>query len=53
MAGHIATAVCHEDGRHVAPTVPIGPSSRLKNAAFAGDKLVDVTWDGKKVMMFI
>ena len=24
----------------------------MNSAAFDGDRLVDVTWDGKKVMMF-
>ena len=45
-------ALFHEDGRHVAHTVPEGAVVRVDSAAFDGDKLVDVTWDGKKVMMF-
>jgi len=45
-------ALFHEDGRHVAHTVPEGAVIRVDSAAFDGDKLVDVTWDGKKVMMF-
>ena len=45
-------ALFHEDGCHVAHTVPEGAVIRVDSAAFDGDKLVDVTWDGKKVMMF-
>ena len=45
-------ALFHEDGRHVARTVSEGVIIRVDSAAFDGDKLVDVTWDGKKVMMF-
>jgi len=45
-------ALFHEDGRHVAHTVPEGAVIRVDRAAFDGDRLVDVTWDGKKVMMF-
>ena len=49
---HDTLAVFHEDGRHVARTVPEGAVIRVDSAAFDGDKLVDVTWNGKKVMMF-
>ena len=45
-------ALLLEDGRHVAHTVPQGAVIRVDSVAFDGDKLVDVTWDGKKVMMF-
>ena len=45
-------ALFHEDGRHVAHTVPAGAFINVDSAAFDGDKLVDVTWNGKKVMMF-
>jgi hypothetical protein len=45
-------ALFHEDGRHVAHTVPAGTFIHVDSAAFDGDKLVDVTWGGKKVMMF-
>ena len=45
-------ALFQEDGRHVAHTVPQGAIIRVDSASFDGDKLVDVTWDGKKVMMF-
>lgn len=49
---HPTIALFHEDGRHVAHTVPEGAVIRVDSAAFDGDRLVDVTWDGKKVMMF-
>jgi hypothetical protein len=45
-------ALFHEDGRHVARTVPAGAVIHVDRAAFDGNKLVDVTWEGKTVMMF-
>jgi hypothetical protein len=45
-------ALFHEDGRHVAHTVPTGAFIHVDSAAFDGEKLVDVTWDDRKVMMF-
>jgi hypothetical protein len=45
-------ALFHEDGRHVAHMVPSGAIIHVDNATFAGDKLLDVIWNGKKVMMF-
>jgi hypothetical protein len=42
----------HEDGRHVARTVPTGAIISVDSMAFDGNKLLDVTWDGKQVMMF-
>ena len=45
-------ALFHEDGRHVARTVPAGAIITIDSDAFDGDKLVDVTWGRKKVMMF-
>jgi hypothetical protein len=39
-----------QDGRHVAHTVPEGAVIRVDSAAFDGDRLVDVTSDGKKVI---
>jgi hypothetical protein len=57
MLGHFritnpTIALFQEDGRHVAHTVPQGAIIRVDSAAFDGDKLVDVVWDGKRVMMF-
>jgi hypothetical protein len=49
---HPTIALFHEDGHHVARTVPTGAIISVDSAAFDGDRLVDVTWDGKKVMMF-
>jgi hypothetical protein len=46
-------ALFHEDGRHVAYTVPAGAFIMVpNNIVFDGERLVDVTWDGKSVMMF-
>ena len=46
-------ALFQEDGRHVAHTVPIGAIVTIGDAAtFDGNKLIEVTWDGKTVMMF-
>ncbi len=45
-------ALFQEDGRHVARTVPAGAIITVDNGAFDGNKLIDVTWEGKKVMMF-
>ncbi len=45
-------ALFQQDGRHVAHTVPAGAIITVDDAAFDGDKLVNVTWDLKKVMMF-
>lgn len=41
-----------EDERHVAKTVPAGAIITIDGADFNGEKLVNVTWDGKAVMMF-
>jgi hypothetical protein len=45
-------ALVHEDGRHVAHTVPTGTIIVVDSTAFDGEKLVNVIWDGTKVMMF-
>jgi hypothetical protein len=45
-------ALFHEDGRHIAKTVPSGATITIESGAFDGEKLVSVTWDGKSVMMF-
>ena len=41
-----------EDGRHVARTVPIGSVITIASEKFNGDKLVEVLWSEKRVMMF-
>jgi hypothetical protein len=45
-------ALFHEEGRHVARTVPAGVVINVDSAAFDGNKSVDVVWNGKQVMMF-
>jgi hypothetical protein len=46
-------ALFHEDGRYVARTIPSGTFITVDSAAFdSGDGLVDVTWYGRRVMMF-
>ncbi len=45
-------ALFEQEGRHVARTVPAGAIIKIDSAAFDGNKLVDVTWDNNKVMMF-
>jgi hypothetical protein len=45
-------ALFFEEGRHVAFTVPAGAIVTVENGGFDGHKLVDVTCDGKNVMMF-
>jgi hypothetical protein len=44
-------ALFHEDGRHVARTVPSG-AFITASTPLNGERLVDVTWEGRKVMMF-
>jgi hypothetical protein len=49
---HHTIAVIIEQGRHVAHTVPADAIVTVHGAVFDGERLVDVTWDGKKAMMF-
>jgi hypothetical protein len=49
---HPTIALFYEDGRHIAHTVPAGALITVDSAAFNGNRLVDVTWNDKKVMMF-
>jgi hypothetical protein len=44
-------AVFEQDGRHVAGHVPTG-AIILLDGTLDKDKLTNVVWDGKKVMMF-
>lgn len=41
-----------EEGRHVAHMVPKGSTITIEGKTFNGDKLVEVTWGEKVVMMF-
>ena len=46
-------ALFHEDGRHVAHEVPAGAFITVSDGTvFDGERLVDATWEGRKVMMF-
>jgi hypothetical protein len=45
-------AMSHDDGRGVAYTVTVGAIVEIGNGPLDGDKLVEVTWNGKVVMMF-
>jgi hypothetical protein len=45
-------ALFEENGGQVARTVPAGAVISIDSAAFDGEKLVNVTWDGKSAMMF-
>lgn len=44
-------ALLQHDGRQVARTVPAGAIVEI-DVTPKGDKLVEVLWDGKKLMMF-
>jgi len=41
-----------EGARHIARTVPANTIITVDGEAFDRDRLVDVTWNDKKVMMF-
>jgi hypothetical protein len=45
-------ALLEDDGRHVARTVPAG-AVVVANGASDDDKLIEVQWDGQKLMMFV
>jgi hypothetical protein len=45
-------AMVQEDGHHVSLTVPSGSIIEVDGEAFNGEKLVDVYWDSRKIMMF-
>lgn len=45
-------AMVLEDGRHVAHMVPSGAVITIESETFNGNKLVEVLWEGKLVMMF-
>jgi hypothetical protein len=40
------------DGHHHATTVPIGTVVDLNGKKFNGDRLMEVQWDGRMVLMF-
>jgi len=41
-----------EGDRHIARTIPADTIITVDSEALDGDRLVDVTWNDKKVMMF-
>jgi len=41
-----------EDGRHVSHMVPAGAVITVDSTTFNGDKLIEVLWAEKDVMMF-
>ena len=45
-------ALFWEEGRHVAHMVPIGSIITIDSEQFNGNKLTEVLWAEKKVMMF-
>ena len=45
-------ALCLEDGRQVAHTVPEGATITTDGKPFSGNKLIEVTWAEQIVMMF-
>ncbi len=49
---HPTIALFEEDGRHVANTLPAGAVVQIDSDSFDGDKLLEVRWEGKRVMMF-
>jgi hypothetical protein len=45
-------ALFEQDGRHVADTVPAGAIIEISRVALDGDKLLEVVWNGRPVLMF-
>ena len=45
-------AIVNEDGHHHPVTVPLGAVVKVIDGPLDGNRLVDVRWDGKTVMMF-
>jgi hypothetical protein len=45
-------ALFQEEGRHVAHTIPTGAIISTDGKPFLGNKLMEVLWDKKAVMMF-
>ena len=45
-------ALSLEGDRHVSEPIPKGASVTIESETFNGDKLVEVIWDGRVVMMF-
>jgi hypothetical protein len=45
-------AMFQEEGQHIARTVASGTVVEVSDGPLDGDRLVDVIWDGRNVMMF-
>ena len=45
-------AIISNDGHHDAITVPFGAIVDLDGKKFNGDRLMEVLWDNRKVLMF-
>jgi len=45
-------AIANEDGQHHPVTVPRGAVVKVVDGPLDGNRLVDVRWEGKTVMMF-
>ena len=45
-------AICNTDGHHEAITIPAGALVDLDGKTFNGDRLMEVLWNGRKVLMF-
>jgi hypothetical protein len=42
-----------ERGRRLAETVPVGAILTVDRAAFSGNKLIEVAWNGRRVIVFV
>ena len=45
-------AMFQQEGKHVAQTIASGTIVEVTNNVIDGDRLVDVIWEGRNVMMF-
>ena len=45
-------SLIEENGRHTALMVPQGATITIAEEAFCGDRLIEVQWDGRTVLMF-
>ena len=45
-------AIMTLDGQKIPVTIPLGSTVEVINTDINGNRLVDVTWEGKTVMMF-
>ena len=45
-------AIFNQDGQHHPVTVPLGAVVKVIDGPLDGNRLVDVRWEGKTVMMF-